>query len=87
MKFCKGDRVYYVSGRYEISRRNPLKQTIFECVGTVVSVTDRGYAGQQEVLVEWDNDRHNTYMDNDLEFAESQNLDNPNRAFRMKKGG
>jgi hypothetical protein len=78
MEFAEGNRVIYVSGNYPASRDNPLIGTKWECQG-IITDYDESY-----IRVEWDNGRHNSYLQYDLQLVGTKAND-PNSAFRLKK--
>jgi len=81
MTFKVNDRVFYISGRHGKHRSNPLKGSMYECVGTVTKSEGR-------VDVRWDNGSQNSYIKNDLCHAGDDAMGpNPNMAFRIKKLG
>lgn len=63
--FKIGDRVELVTDRHGVREDNPLKGTVFACVGTVDRVTDTKY-GSLSIGVQWDNGKHNSYSQADL---------------------
>lgn len=80
MRFQKGDRVRYISGRHWLGPGNPLIGSKYECEGTVT------YLRLGRISVGWDNGTKNFYGEDDLELAEHKlGHNNPNAAFRSRK--
>ena len=81
MRFEKGDRVYYVSGRHSIHSANPVKGSKYECVGTVDTILST-----YTISVKWDNGQGNVYSEDDLELSEERLCqDNPNKLFKRRR--
>ena len=68
MKFKIGDIVKYVSGNHGDYDNNPLWGGKHGKV-TGVIVEDKGKGVGLSIKVNWDNDTHNSYEENDLELA------------------
>lgn len=84
MKFCKGDRVCYTSGRHCVGPANPVVGSEHECPGTIMSIG--GGPLHEQISVAWDNGTRNYYMTKDLELVGSNlDSDDPNIAFRFRK--
>jgi hypothetical protein len=58
-----GDRVYLVSKEYGIDKSNPVVESDFGCVGSVLSIN--GHFGLN-IIVKWDNGSSNDYKSIDL---------------------
>lgn len=88
MKFKKGDRVIYVSGKYGVGNNNPLWKSHGGIVGTICDLVN-----PLTVIVRWDNDTQNAYSESDLKaysesdpkLAFSQTSSNPNLEFKWRK--
>lgn len=61
--FCKGDRVKLLSDKYYDSVWNPLWGENGRYIGGIVI---QEVTNNNEVLVQWDNKKHNTYYSEDL---------------------
>jgi len=71
-KLKVGDRVYLISNVYPPSRKNPVKNSIYECIGTIQKITLYKSKTPINCAVKWDNGTINGYtVKRDLALANS----------------